>query len=193
MATIDSPAPAPAPAQPPPDDADWTWVLGAPCPQCGFVAAEFDATGVGDAIRANALAWVGILGAAGPELAARPHPEQWSALEYAAHVRDVFDLYLVRLDLMLTQGGPQYANWDQNVTAVEKRYDLAVPAEVSAELFVAANALADRFDTVEGDQWQRTGFRSDGAAFTVDSFARYLIHDPIHHLWDVEQGFAQLP
>ncbi|NDG11232.1 MAG: hypothetical protein EB111_05220 [Actinobacteria bacterium] len=29
------------------------------------------------------------------------------------------------------------------------------------------------------------GFRSDGSAFTVESIARYLMHDPVHHLWDV--------
>jgi hypothetical protein len=34
-------------------------------------------------------------------------------------------------------------------------------------------------------QWERTGARSDGARFSVDSFARYLIHDPVHHLHDV--------
>ena len=32
---------------------------------------------------------------------------------------------------------------------------------------------------------ERTGLRSDGAHFTVDSFARYFLHDIEHHLWDV--------
>ena len=36
-----------------------------------------------------------------------------------------------------------------------------------------------------GGQWQRTGRRSDGASFTVETFARYFIHDPVHHLYDV--------
>jgi len=39
--------------------------------------------------------------------------------------------------------------------------------------------------TVSGPAWERKGLRSDGATFTVDSFLRYLLHDPIHHLWDV--------
>jgi hypothetical protein len=38
---------------------------------------------------------------------------------------------------------------------------------------------------VTGDQWQRTGKRSDGASFTVETFARSFIHDPVHHLYDV--------
>jgi len=46
--------------------------------------------------------------------------------------------------------------------------------------------LADRFNSIATDeQWTRTGYRSDGEAFTVESFSRYFIHDPIHHLWDV--------
>jgi len=40
---------------------------------------------------------------------------------------------------------------------------------------------------VSPDQLGRRGFRSDGAEFTIDSFARYFIHDPVHHLWDVTQ------
>ena len=36
-----------------------------------------------------------------------------------------------------------------------------------------------------GDEWHRTGARSDGARFTVATFARYFVHDPIHHLYDV--------
>jgi hypothetical protein len=43
-------------------------------------------------------------------------------------------------------------------------------------------------DTVVGEQWARPGTRGDGAHFTIESFGRYLIHDPIHHLHDVEAG-----
>lgn len=47
---------------------------------------------------------------------------------------------------------------------------------------------AARRRTVREPQWDRTGHRSDGSSFTVDSFARYLLHDPIHHLDDVRRG-----
>ena len=35
------------------------------------------------------------------------------------------------------------------------------------------------------DQWQRTGRRSNGSAFTVETLGRYHLHDVVHHLWDV--------
>ena len=31
---------------------------------------------------------------------------------------------------------------------------------------------------VHAGQWERAGTRSDGARFTVETFARYFVHDP---------------
>jgi hypothetical protein len=118
----------------------------------------------------------------------RPAPEVWSALEYGCHVRDVFRRFDGRLAAMLTEDGPRFANWDQDAAAVADCYGDQEPVAVAAQLREAAEALAARFDTVSGDQWQRTGARSDGAAFTVESFARYFIHDPVHHLYDVTRA-----
>jgi hypothetical protein len=108
----------------------------------------------------------------------------WSPLEYACHVRDACRLYDTRLSLMLTRDDPLFANWDQDVTAVEERYGERNPAVVRVELADAARALAASFESVTGDQWSRSGRRSDGASFTVESFARYFVHDPVHHLYD---------
>ena len=89
---------------------------------------------------------------------------------------------------MLTQDGPLYPNWDQDATAVADRYGEQDPAVVAAELAEAAETIAVRFESVTAGQWQRTGRRSDGAQFTVETFARYFIHDPVHHLYDVTRA-----
>ena len=173
-----------------PDDKDWTWVLREPCPECGFDASTVDAGDVAHMVRTNAARWPELL--ADRRARRRPSDDRWSALEYACHVRDVFELYDERLVAMLADDGVQFANWDQDVTAVEQRYGEQDPAEVAAALTTAAERLARRFDAVEGDQWAHRGIRSDGATFTVDSFARYFIHDPVHHVHDVETGFARM-
>jgi hypothetical protein len=168
-----------------PDGKDWTWVLERPCPECGFDASTFPAAAVAALIRANAAAWEHLLSGPPADLRRRPSEKRWSPLEYACHVRDVYRLYGERLDLMLRRDDPLYANWDQDVTAVEEGYNGQDPAAVAAELRTAALALAEAFDQVEGVRWERTGRRSDGAEFTVDTFSRYLVHDPVHHLFDV--------
>jgi hypothetical protein len=169
-----------------PDTKDWTWVLDRPCPECGLDTSTFGHDDIPAMLRANAAAWQELL--TRPDVRERPDPATWSPLEYAAHVRDVCRVYAERLDLMLTQDAPHYPNWDQDATAVEDRYAEQDPATVAKELTAAANHLADRFAEVEGDQWHRTGSRGDGAHFTVDSIARYFIHDPIHHLHDATTG-----
>jgi hypothetical protein len=166
-----------------PDTKDWTWVLGKPCPECGFDTRFFAREDTGGMIRANAAAWREIL-LTRPDVRQRPRPDTWSPLEYGCHVRDVFRIFAVRLDLMLTLDDPLYENWDQDATAAQERYAEQDPAIVAEELGEAADKLADDFDAVRGDRWERTGNRTDGARFTVESFARYLMHDPVHHLRD---------
>jgi len=176
-----------------PDTKDWTWVLRRPCPECGLDTSLF---GLGDLpamIRANAASWHDVLSAGGSSpsgpgpagVAVRPSPGTWSALEYGCHVRDVLRLYDYRLSLMLTQDDPLFPNWDQDETAMAEQYGSQDPSVVAAELTAAAEAIATRFASVHGGQWSRPGRRSDGAQFTIETFARYFIHDPVHHLYDV--------
>jgi hypothetical protein len=166
-----------------PDSKDWTWVLERACPECGFDTRLVSREDIAAMLRSNAAAWRAPLGAAGA--GDRSQPDRWSPLEYGCHVRDVFRLYDYRLGLMLTQDDPLYPNWDQDETAVADQYFAQDPAVVADELVVAAGVLADHFAALSGDQWLRPGRRSDGASFTVETFARYFIHDPIHHLHDV--------
>jgi hypothetical protein len=174
------------PLTPPPDEKDWTWVLERPCPQCRFDAAAVKPeayprfvkqyTGqLGDAVASH--------GAAG-----RPQPDVWSALEYGCHVRDVCRIFAGRLERMLTEDDPRFANWDQDETARVERYWAQSPAVVGPELAAAAADLVAVIDGIGDGQWQRPGRRSNGSVFTVDTLIRYLLHDLAHHVWDVTTG-----
>jgi hypothetical protein len=166
-----------------PDDKDWTWVLDRPCPECGFDAATLARDDIPARLRDCARTLSAALAA--PDARERPAPNVWSTLEYGAHVRDVFAIYAYRLGLMLEQDDPLYPNWDQDVTAVEKRYGQQDPAVVASELLLGVEPLAARFAGLSDAEWSRPGQRSDGAAFTVETFGRYLVHDPVHHVFDV--------
>jgi hypothetical protein len=172
-----------------PDTKDWTWVLTRPCLECGFEPADVAVEDLVELIHDNTRGWYAALD--GPDAAVRPAPQIWSALEYACHVRDVHRIFAERLTLMLEQDDPQFANWDQDVTAVESRYDEQDPATVSVELVEAAADVAAIYAQVEGDQWQRPGRRSNGSVFTVETLGRYHLHDVVHHLHDIDRGLAE--
>lgn len=167
-----------------PDTKDWTWVLHEPCPECGFTAGTFPPEQVGRRIREDLRRWQAVL--AKTDAGVRPNAEIWSATEYACHVRDVCDLFVVRLGQMLTEDDPQFADWDQDETAIEEDYTSQLAPEVSSELVPAFTAAANAFDAVPAGAWERPGRRSNGSVFTTRTLSQYFLHDLVHHLYDID-------
>jgi uncharacterized damage-inducible protein DinB len=166
-----------------PDTKDWTWVLDRPCAECGFDSGDYSREDVSSNIRANLAEWQHQLKR--DDVKIRPSATQWSVLEYGCHVRDVYRVFLERITLMRTEDDPRFANWDQDQTAIDDDYAAQDPAEVAAELCVAAETLAQLLDAVQGEEWARRGTRSNGSQFTIESISIYMLHDSLHHLWDV--------
>jgi hypothetical protein len=167
-----------------PDEKDWTWVLSRPCPDCGFDASSVTPATVPGSIGNMLPRWRAVLRR--PDATERPDDATWSALEYSCHVRDVFSLFDQRLNLMLSQDGARFENWDQDATAVEKDYANADTAVVSADLTAEGEQVAASFARVQESQWGRTGLRSNGSEFTVLTLSQYFLHDVVHHLHDVD-------
>ncbi|HEY8620920.1 MAG TPA: DinB family protein [Dermatophilaceae bacterium] len=166
-----------------PDVKDWAWVLQKPCPDCGFDAGTVAGQQVEWGVRANAARWVGVFERANVRV--RPEPQVWSPLEYGCHVRDVCRVFESRVNLMRLQGDPAFENWDQDATAVADAYGAQDPAVVGVELSAAAEAAAAAFAAVGDGEWQRTGRRSNGSVFTIETLGQYFLHDLTHHLHDV--------
>ncbi|GIG28758.1 DinB family protein [Cellulomonas marina] len=171
------------PQAPAPDTKDWTWVLERPCPDCGFDARTVDVRGIGAAVRADVPRWQAVL--ARPDARRRPAPGVWSPTEYAAHVRDVLDVFSGRVRLVLDEDDPLFPNWDQDATALAERYDLQHPDDVARALARRAATTAALFDAVPDDAWERPGRRSNGSVFTLATLGAYFLHDVRHHLHDV--------
>ncbi|WP_457971812.1 DinB family protein [Arthrobacter sp. D1-17] len=167
-----------------PDEKDWTWVLSRACSQCGFDASTVTPSTVPGSVENMLPRWRAVLRR--PDAAERPNDSTWPALEYACHVRDVFNLFDRRLNLMLTDNDAKFDDWDQDRTAVESGYANADPTLVSAELTADGEQVAASFARVSESEWGRTGLRSNGSKFTVLTLAQYFLHDVTHHLADVD-------
>jgi SAM-dependent methyltransferase len=127
--------------------------------------------------------WFALL--ADPDAGERTRSDRWSTLEYACHVHDVHQIYHERVSQMLVDDNPLFDNWDQDQAAVEGRYDGQLPSIIGPTLVASAYAMSDLYDSVPPLSWQRRGRRSDGHEFTVETLARYQLHDVVHHLHDV--------
>ena len=88
---------------------------------------------------------------------------------------------------MLDEDDPQFANWDQDATAIEDDYARQQASTVSAELVAAGTKTAAAFDAVAAGAWDRTGRRSNGSVFTTATLGQYFLHDVVHHLHDVDR------
>ncbi|MFT3859834.1 DinB family protein [Micropruina sp.] len=169
----------PAPIEP--DTKDWTWVIDQGCPECGYTPPE--PTEVADRVRATIARWTSALQR--PNAARRSDSAVWSVLEYGCHVRDVCVIFGARVQQMLTESDPTFANWNQDEAAAHDRYHAQQPASVAGEYAEAAGHAASLFEGVQGDQWFRPGTRSNGSLFTVATLGVYFVHDLEHHLHDV--------
>lgn len=171
------------PTPPPPEDKDWTWVVGEACPDCGFDPATVADEDLPGRLEAASQGWTEVLRR--PGVAARPDPRTWAPLEYGCHVRDVCTLMRGRLNRLLTEDDPVFADWDQDEAAVQQDYLGQDPSWLADEIEEEGAALAAGYEQVAADQWSRPGRRSDGHRFTVRTLGHYALHELEHHRWDV--------
>lgn len=166
-----------------PDTKDWTWVVSRPCDQCGFDPQQVALNQVPSQIKQQAQGWERVLGRG--DASQRPDPQTWAPVEYGAHIRDMMAIVRERVGLMLDHDNPDLPNWDQDQAALEGRYEKLSPVLLIDEIDMEATMLANAFAKVSEDQADRPGRRTDGSEFTIETLGRYLLHDLVHHAWDV--------
>ncbi len=117
----------------------------------------------------------------------RPDPSTWSALEYACHVRDVFDVYTTRVQRTLVEDTPTFEPMDRDERARRDRYNEQDPGAVADQLAANAERLAELLGGVDADDWERTAItpHPEPAPRTLLSMARHVVHEGSHHLLDV--------
>lgn len=170
-------------------DGDWAWVLERRCDECGYEADELQRDELAARARVLGGEWRELLGR-GPAVTRLNDGDHrtWTPLHYGCHSRDVFRVFEERTrEMIKKRNPPTFTDWNQESEAVKNDYAGQDPTKVAYALASHAGKYADLLDRVDGDDWDKRGFRSDGQRFTVESLARYVLHDIHHHLWDVRE------
>jgi hypothetical protein len=133
-----------------------------------------------------------LLARAGDHLRARPEPDVWSAIEYAAHSRDVTTLHVFGIEQALTGDEPVFPAVDPGlVDAAAEHYDREDPTAVVDALDTQARRMAQLADDAGTGAWSR-GITLGDDRTEVRRLLEHALHDSLHHLDDVELGFSRL-
>lgn len=163
------------------------------CDECGFVYGDLAPADLPAAIRAFAKRYRAPLsrflpGEDGDALVRqRPAPDTWSALEYAAHVRDVFWACNRWIEQSLTEQRPVLEGPTEEEAAQRHRYNDDDPAAVAEAVAANAERLASTVESVPDDGWDRIGLRRDEERSVLFT-ARRAVHEGSHHLLDIGRG-----
>ena len=145
-----------------------------------------------DALRSLPESWRQQLVAASDDLRTRPEPATWSAIEYAAHSRDITALHAYGVEQALTRDEPTFPPIAEDlVDAAAVAYADADPDEVLQELGVGAERLARLAEDAGFDSWTR-GVTVGETRSDVRRLLEHALHDSRHHLDDVQRGLEGL-
>lgn len=159
------------------------------CATCGFNGSRYSDQELLAAVRGLGPSWKVLLGEIGTDLRARPGPELWSAIEYAAHSRDITALHVFGVQQALSQEEPSYPpiDGDELIETAAATYEDADPDEVGNELADRAAELADLAAEAGPASWTR-GLTIGDERTDVRRLIEHALHDSMHHVRDVQRG-----
>ena len=162
------------------------------CDACGFDGGAYTDDELLDALQGLGDRWRHQLAGAGAHLRTRPAAETWSAIEYAAHSRDVTALHAFGVEQALKRDEPAYpAISDEAMEDAASAYGDADPDDVSDALTTAACRLAQLAADAGVAAWRR-GLTVGDTRSDVRRLMEHALHDSQHHLDDVERGLGLL-
>ena len=134
-----------------------------------------------------------LMSSCGSALRVRPEPEVWSAIEYAAHSRDVTALHAFGVEQALTIEEPIFPAIDGEdlIQSAAASYLDADPVPVVDGLEGEATRMAQMADDAGTQAWSR-GLTIGETRMDVRRLLEHALHDSVHHLVDVKRGLSMI-
>jgi S-DNA-T family DNA segregation ATPase FtsK/SpoIIIE len=157
------------------------------CEVCGFAWDSVDVGEVQDRLLEGVIAFERVLGGDEDDLLRRrPEATVWSALEYAAHVRDVLLHVRDRIVIALVEDDPSFKPLYRDQRVDLGLYEADDPSTVSDELDVAAALFIRTLRQLSPDQLVRTAEYTYPVPATrsILWMGAQALHELEHHLDD---------
>lgn len=168
------------------------WVEHETCEACAFDGAVYTDAALLDALRGLGPSWRALVRDCGPDLRMRPAPGVWSAIEYAAHSRDITALHAFGVERALTVDEPTYPAVDDDlVEAAAADYSDLDPDDVVRVLDSEATRLAQLAANAGSGAWSR-GLTIGESRSEVRRLLEHALHDSLHHLDDVDRNLESI-
>jgi hypothetical protein len=162
------------------------------CDECGFDSDAYDDAALLAELSTLGPRWRALLELSGEDVRTRPAPEVWSAIEYAAHSRDITAIHAVGVETALTGDEPVFpAIADDAVDAMATGYATEAVDAVLVALNSAVVRLVGFAEGAPRGVWKR-GVTVGADRSDVREMLAHVLHDSTHHLRDVELGLARL-
>ena len=159
------------------------------CPECGLDYDTISRADAAVAVRSFPRRFAEQLHRVRGDEAAlrqRPQPDVWSALEYAAHVRDGFEWMADTVRRMRAESNPEIAFPDPDEVAERERYNDQAVHDVLGALEATALRFAEAIEATPTEDLDRMARFSWGDR-DVLIMIRNGVHEGAHHLRDVER------
>ncbi len=158
------------------------------CEDCGFAWETVPERDVGPRVTVAATAMADALRTAPADVVGRrPSPERWSALEYAAHARDVMLVLRDRLVAGLVEDHPSFTPLYRDERIALGLYRADTADAVAPEVEAAAAMFVRLLGAIDPASLGRTvafGF-PDPTTRTLRWMGQQVVHETEHHLGDV--------
>ena len=125
---------------------------------------------------------IGLIREVAPEnLKRRPAPGKWSAHEHACHISTGHDVFLARLELMLSAPHPRIESMEPSPEEEEGSL-LRVDLDEALARYVRERAqVVKRLKELSAEDWQRTAEHEAFSHYSVHIMFRHmLMHEMLH-------------
>ncbi len=163
------------------------------CEECGFDAGAWRVRDAVTILDAAGFWWqLATDGVAAADLAARPAPGVWSALEYGVHTASVTAVLRAGIERVLASDGVQLPAPPVVADAAPDDVPAVLdPTEILDAVAREGRALAALARSADEAAWAHRGSAA-GVPVEAHALLVHAVHDVTHHQMDVGRGLAAL-